>query len=254
MAGPAENQRVSVPPVVAVPGRRAQRPSITRVLPWLLRTCPAKSNLPWDFGRRMFSRSFSSSWLAWPDTWLVRECVRGNDEAWAALLEKYKNLIFSIPVRRGLPREDAADVFQRVCLLLLAELPHLREAKALPMWLIRVTSHECERWRRQEHPYAVRETSDREPAEIPDARPLAEEVLVQLKEEQVLRDAVGTLPARCRQLVEMLFFETPARPYQEARRQIGAQLRSAEMYDDIKVLKKKIVDLEKLIEELKSNR
>jgi RNA polymerase sigma factor (sigma-70 family) len=159
--------------------------------------------------------------LSWPDTRLVRECVAGNEDAWAALLDKYKNLIFSIPVKRGIPRHDAADVFQRVCLLLLAELPHLREAKALPMWLIRVTSHECERWRRQEHPYAARETSDDEAAALPDERPLPDDMLEQIKEEQVLRDAVQTLPPRCRQLVEMLFFEVPARPYQQIAEQLG---------------------------------
>jgi RNA polymerase sigma factor (sigma-70 family) len=159
--------------------------------------------------------------LSWPDTRLVRECVGGNEEAWAALLDKYKNLIFSIPVKRGIPRHDAADVFQRVCLLLLAELPHLREAKALPMWLIRVTSHECERWRRQEHPYAAREMYDDDAAALPDERPLPDDMLEQIKEEQVLRDAVQTLPPRCRQLVEMLFFEVPARPYQQIAEKLG---------------------------------
>lgn len=159
--------------------------------------------------------------LSWPDTRLVRECVRGNEEAWAALLAKYKNLIYSIPVKRGIPRDDAADVFQRVCLLLLAELPQLREAKALPMWLIRVTSHECERWRRQEHPYAAREASGVETSEMTDERPLPEDMLAQVREEQVLRDAMRALPSRCRQLIEMLFFETPARPYQQIAEQLG---------------------------------
>jgi RNA polymerase sigma factor (sigma-70 family) len=158
---------------------------------------------------------------SWPDARLVRECVAGNDAAWAGLLDKYKNLIFSIPVRRGLPREDAADVFQRVCLLLLAELPHLREPKALPMWLIRVTSHECERWRRQEHPYAARETTEGAAAEIADERPLAEEALAQLREEQVVRETVLTLPPRCARLIEMLFFEATARPYHEIAAQLG---------------------------------
>jgi RNA polymerase sigma factor (sigma-70 family) len=159
--------------------------------------------------------------LSWSDTRLVRECLRGNEEAWAALLEKYQNLIFSIPIKQGIPRDDAADVFQRVCLLLLAELPHLREPEALPMWLIRVTSHECLRWRRQEHPYAARETVAAESTPIADERPLAEELLAQVKDEQILREAVRELPARCRQLIDMLFFETPARPYQEVARTLG---------------------------------
>ena len=159
--------------------------------------------------------------VSWPDTRLVRECRNGNEEAWAALLDKYKNLIFSIPIKRGLPRDEAADVFQRVCVLLLAELPHLREPKALPMWLIRVTSRECARWRRHEHPASSRETVDADTAALADEKPLADELLGRLKDEQILREAVQTLPPRCRELIGMLFFETPARPYQEIAGRLG---------------------------------
>ena len=159
--------------------------------------------------------------LSWPDTRLVRECRNGNEAAWAALLDKYKNLIFSIPIKRGFSREEAADLFQRVCVLLLAELPHLREPKALPMWLIRVTSRECARWRRQEYPVSARETVDVETAALADEKPLADELLARLKDEQTLREAVQSLPPRCRELIAMLFFETPARPYQEIASQLG---------------------------------
>ncbi len=41
-----------------------------------------------------------------------------------------------------------------------------------------------------------------------------------------------------------IVFGEPARPYQEARKQIAAQLRSAEMYEEIKKLKKQIAELE----------
>jgi RNA polymerase sigma factor (sigma-70 family) len=157
----------------------------------------------------------------WPAARLVRECLRGSEDAWAALLEKYKNLIYSIPVRQGIPRDDAADIFQRVCLLLLAELPQLRQPEALPMWLIRVTSRECLRWRRQEQPYAAREPGEAEMALARDAPLLPEEMLAQVKEEQMLREAVLALPVRCRQLINMLFFEAPARPYREVAASLG---------------------------------
>src|SRR5271155_1959372 len=74
--------------------------------------------------------------VAWPDTRLVRECVRGSEEAWSALIDKYKNLIFSIPIKYGFSPDDATDVFQSVCLDLLTELPKLREPKALPKWIM----------------------------------------------------------------------------------------------------------------------
>ena len=53
---------------------------------------------------------------------------------------------------------------------------------------------------------------------------------------------------------KQIVFGQPARPYEEARRQIGAQLRAAEMLDDIRAMKRKIADLEKQIEDLKANR
>jgi RNA polymerase sigma factor (sigma-70 family) len=147
--------------------------------------------------------------------------VGGNEEAWAALVDKYKNLVFSIPIKQGMPRQDAADVFQRVWLLLLAELPRLRQAQALPMWLIRVTSRECARWRRQELPHAASEVAEIGSELVADDQPLPEQMLAQVKEEQILREAVLALPPRCRQLIEMLFFETPARPYEEVARSLG---------------------------------
>ncbi|MFA7001662.1 MAG: UDP-3-O-(3-hydroxymyristoyl)glucosamine N-acyltransferase [Candidatus Omnitrophota bacterium] len=44
---------------------------------------------------------------------------------------------------------------------------------------------------------------------------------------------------------KQVWFGRPGRPYEESRRQIAAQLRSAEMMDDIKILKKKVAELEK---------
>jgi RNA polymerase sigma factor (sigma-70 family) len=158
---------------------------------------------------------------SWSDSRLVRECLRGSEGAWAALLDKYKNLIFSIPIKQGMARDDAGEIFQRVCLLLLAELKHLRQPAALPMWLIRVTTHECLRWRRQEQPYAAGEAGDEVLPLARDDAPAPDEMLARIREEQMLREAVVALSPRCRQLVEMLFFENPARPYQEVARSLG---------------------------------
>ncbi len=51
---------------------------------------------------------------------------------------------------------------------------------------------------------------------------------------------------------KQIFFGEPARPYAEARKQIAAQLRSAEMYDEIKKLRKRIEELEKQLSGRKS--
>ncbi len=86
---------------------------------------------------------------AWDDTRLVKKCLGGDQEAWSSLVDKYKALIYSIPVKYGLPPQEAADVFQSTCLELLARLPELREPRALPKWLMQVAHHECYRLKRQ---------------------------------------------------------------------------------------------------------
>jgi RNA polymerase sigma factor (sigma-70 family) len=160
------------------------------------------------------------------DVRLVSACLRGDEDAWSALIDKYKDLIFSIPGRQGIPRDAAADLFQRVCVLLLAELPHLRHAEALPMWLIRVTSRECLRWRRQERPYALDTEAEDALALARDTAEPMDDVLARATSEQALREAMAALPPRCRRLIEMLFFETPARPYQQVARSLGLAIGS----------------------------
>jgi RNA polymerase sigma factor (sigma-70 family) len=156
---------------------------------------------------------------AWPDERLVRECCKGNQDAWSALIEKYKNLIFSIPIKFGLSREDSADVFQAVCVELLAGLPKLREPKALPKWLMQTTYHQCLRWKKDrlnllDDSQEIEEQLEANPEELP------EEIFGQVQREQSVREAISALPARCNQMVAMLFFEDPPRPYEEVAKQL----------------------------------
>ena len=81
---------------------------------------------------------------------LVQDCLNGKESAWLALIDRYKNLIYSIPLKHGLGADDAAEIFQSVCLSLLSELPKIRDPQALPaVWLIAVTARRCSMWRRE---------------------------------------------------------------------------------------------------------
>ncbi|HUK26491.1 MAG TPA: sigma-70 family RNA polymerase sigma factor [Terriglobales bacterium] len=155
---------------------------------------------------------------SWPVERLVRECREGNQAAWSALIDKYKNLIFSVPIKFGLSREDAADIFQAVCLDLLTSLARLREPAALPKWLMQTSYHKCLRWKKQRLDTVedVEEVATEEslPAELP------EEFLYQLQRKQLLRDSLAALSARCRRMIQMLFFEDPPRPYNEVAREL----------------------------------
>jgi len=156
---------------------------------------------------------------AWPDARLVRECLGGGEEAWSALISKYKNLIFSIPVKYGFSADESTDIFQAVCLELLSELPKLRKVKALPKWIMQITAHKCFHRKQQERRTEVSDPNDKQFEKSTPAR--AEEILREAEDEQGLRQAMSELSPRCRQLVHMLFYDEPARPYQEIAETLG---------------------------------
>jgi RNA polymerase sigma factor (sigma-70 family) len=157
--------------------------------------------------------------LPWNDERLIAECCKGNQEAWAALVDKYKNLVYSIPIKMGL-REEATDVFQAVFLDLLIDLPRLREPRALAKWLIQVCYHKCLHCRAHGQRQVPLESEQIE-AQVEAGAPTLEEVLIAGQREQAVRDSLRLLSPRCERLVRMLFYETPARPYQEIAHTLG---------------------------------
>ena len=156
---------------------------------------------------------------AWNDTRLVRECLAGSEQAWSLLIEKYKALIYSIPVKYGLPPQEAADVFQATCMELLTRLPQLREPSALPKWLMQAAHHQCYRWKRQSQRVVSRDAQSDLPE--PETPAIAETLVQQTQEEQMLREAMAVLAPQCRRLIELLFFESPPRPYREVAGELG---------------------------------
>jgi RNA polymerase sigma factor (sigma-70 family) len=151
------------------------------------------------------------------DAQLIKGCLDGSESAWAALVSKYKNLIFSIPIKYGLSRDDAADVFQSVCLDLLKDVSTIRDHGALAGWIIRVTYNKCFHHKKNADRYVPDELP--ETAAPSDAIP--ESMFLELQREQLLRDALRQLNSRCQQLITMLFFEFPAKPYQEVAQSLN---------------------------------
>jgi RNA polymerase sigma factor (sigma-70 family) len=162
----------------------------------------------------------NSPTAAWRDEDLVEECLRGNEHAWAAVIEKYKNLVYSAPLKYRMSPQDAADIFQEVWVDLYAELGNLRKPGALGGWLVSVAYHKCFQWKRRKDREGVLQpmASGAEPPgremPFPDWKEQAER-------EQILRRCVDSLPDRCRQMVQMLFFQNPAVPYALVARQLG---------------------------------
>jgi RNA polymerase sigma factor (sigma-70 family) len=153
----------------------------------------------------------------WTNARLVEECSHGSEQAWSVLVGRYKRLLHSIALHFGAPPQDAADIFQTVCLDLYKDLPRLRNSESLPGWLIRVTAHKCHHWRRRQDLSA----EDCEYGfEIASGAELPTELLMRLERDQQLHDAIAELPPRCQEMIRLLFLQEPTLSYAEVARRL----------------------------------
>jgi len=152
------------------------------------------------------------------DARLVAACLEGDQQAWEGLIDKYKKLIYSIPFKYGADAEDAADVFQSVCIEVFNSLGQLKNTDSLRSWLITVAVRQSYRWKKKQSNHLELDAMEPEMAEELAAVP---ETVLQIQQEQIVREVVEKLPPRCAELVRLLFFEQPPLPYAEVARRLG---------------------------------
>jgi len=73
-----------------------------------------------------------------PTADVLEACRNGNAEAWQQLVDHYERLVYSIPLRLGLSRDDASEIFQLTFTTLLDSLDAIRDAERLGGWLATV--------------------------------------------------------------------------------------------------------------------
>jgi RNA polymerase sigma factor (sigma-70 family) len=134
---------------------------------------------------------------------LLRRCAAGDERAWDQLVGRYERLVFSVALKNGVSREDAADITQLTFVALLDSIEVLREDGSLPAWLMTVARRQA--WR-------VRRRTQREqpwPVELMEADTPQEDY----ERIAVVHWALSRLGTRCRLLLYALFFDPDAPPY-----------------------------------------
>lgn len=154
------------------------------------------------------------------DRQLIAACLEGEPAGWEALIYRYQRLIYSIPLKARLSQDDAADIFQSVSLKLYEKLATLRDHDKISSWLITTATRECWRLaarnRRETAPAGFGGEDDINPtADIPSTAPLADEEREALERGQAVRQAIASLPERCRELLSMLFYQPEEWSYAE---------------------------------------
>lgn len=158
------------------------------------------------------------------DSRLIASCLKGEQDAWDRLVDKYQRLVYAIPRRAGLTEDQASDIFQDVFLTLFQKIDAIDQPDRVRAWL--VTTAKFKTWsvvrgNRGFFAPADDEEMEAEMASIKDSAPLAEDVLIELEEQHLIRRALAELDERCRQILSLLYLRQPAATYAEVGQVIG---------------------------------
>lgn len=148
--------------------------------------------------------------------WLVTAAAGGDQVAWQSLVERFSGLIWAITRSYGLSRADAADVSQTTWLRLAEHIDKIENPDRVGAWLATAARREClQNIRAKARTVPIEDMSSFEldtgddPTEAEVLR--AESQREEAHRARVLWQAVGRLPARCRQLIRILMAEPPPR-------------------------------------------
>lgn len=160
------------------------------------------------------------------DGQLLLRCRRGEQAAWAALVRRYRRLVYAIALRAGLDEAGAADVFQTTFARLVEHLARIAQPDRLQAWLVTTAKREALLTRAR----ALRTVSITRPgdaddgadeAELVDEALLPDQVVEELQQAALVRRALDTLDERCRTLLLLLFGDADDLPYEEIARRTG---------------------------------
>jgi len=170
------------------------------------------------------SADFRAGSLERDDSALVKACRNGDESAWDALVDRYQRLVFAIPRRAGLAESESADILQETFLTLFQKLDELERPDKLRSWL--VTTAKFKTWgavrsRKGFHNAATEEEMELELVSLEDDSPLADDALITLEEQHLVRTALVKLEERCRTILSMIYLNEPSASYAEVAEAIG---------------------------------
>jgi RNA polymerase sigma factor (sigma-70 family) len=143
------------------------------------------------------------------DRQLVAACLRGDEEAWSELWQRYGPLVKAVARRVGCDGEEAREVVQRVALVVLNGLTRLREPEKLAGWLAGAARFQAMALLRQRRPH-----DELDPA-LASRMPRADEQLVAEERLTLLRRAFVRLDPRCQRMLRRLDLGEPAASYEQ---------------------------------------
>jgi RNA polymerase sigma factor (sigma-70 family) len=151
---------------------------------------------------------------------LIRGCRKGDVDAWQRLVDRYERLVFSIPRRYGLSREDAADISQLTFTILIQNIDTVLEDINLGAWLATVARrHTWRLLKRKRREEAGERGSSSEGTTLLSNG--GTEDLERWELAEWLNHGLSTIGKACRDLLSALYLEPEQPSYAEIAARLG---------------------------------
>lgn len=156
---------------------------------------------------------------------LVAAAADSDRRAWSEIVERYSPLVVAVIRRYRLSNAEVEDVAQTVWLRAVEHLGQLREAQALPQWIVVTARREALR-----QVTVGRRAQPRDPLDPSWSASLhtsvdPDERLIYAERHDALLAGLAELPARQRELILLLAADPPL-SYEEIHRRMGIPIGS----------------------------
>ncbi len=166
------------------------------------------------------------------DESLVEQCLDGDPEAFALLVDRYRTRVFSVLLRMVGNWEDAQDLAQEAFVRAYNGLHTFDGSQRFAPWLFRVATNHCisalRRKRLPTVPLVTEEDGEAREIQLPDLSGDPETVLLRRERSREIEDAVLALPERYRAAV--LLYHMEEMSYEEIAQVLGVPLNTVRTY------------------------
>jgi RNA polymerase sigma factor (sigma-70 family) len=142
---------------------------------------------------------------------LLTACRKGDSDAWEMLVKRYERLVFSVALRNGVTREEAADITQMTFVALLESIEKLRDEQRVASRLMSVARRLSWRQRRR---------SERERVGL-DGVTWSDDAIASWERVAVIHEGLQRLGRTCRELILALYFDPAAPSYAQVAERLG---------------------------------
>ncbi|NLY43700.1 MAG: sigma-70 family RNA polymerase sigma factor [Clostridiaceae bacterium] len=141
---------------------------------------------------------------------IIRQCLKGNKDAFAEIVTRYKKLVYTIVLRMINDKEEANDVAQEVFIKLYRSLDRYDPRYKFSTWAVKITSNYCLDILRKKK---VETTSVDDMIYEPGHNDSPESAYLKLEQKKRIEEAINSLPDKYK--LPIILFHQHGYSYEE---------------------------------------